>query len=143
MIDQTPHVAIELPADSTAPSSARRAIADAIGKGALPHELVEDARLIVSELATNAVMYGAPPQQLRVWTEPGRIRVEVADASPRSDRFFGPTDSVGGFGLQIVAALASAWGIEFHPDDDGKIVWFEMRPRLPASAGHPRESDPR
>ncbi len=33
--------------------------------------------------------------------------------------------TVGGLGMQFVARLADAWGVEQHPGD-GKTIWFRV-----------------
>lgn len=125
---QGAHVSVRLPGDTTAPAVARDAVASAIGRnGDVPRRVVDDVRLAVSELVSNAVVHGAPPQRVDVWSDPPKIRVEVVDAASTAERFFGPPSNGGGFGLKIVAALASAWGVEFRPDDHYKVVWFEVR----------------
>jgi len=81
--------------------------------------------LLVSELATNALIHGAGDVRVRVLvTEPG-VRVEVLDASaqPPRQRTAGASDE-GGRGIALVDALSSAWGSE--PTDRGKKVWFEL-----------------
>ena len=81
--------------------------------------------LLVSELATNALIHGAGDVRLRVLvTDPG-VRVEVLDGSdrPPTQRSAGDSDE-GGRGITLVDALSSAWGSE--PTDRGKKVWFEL-----------------
>ncbi len=83
----------------------------------------------MSELVSNAVLHGAEPVHLDLWIEPSRLRVEVTDAAWASQTFFQPRlGKVGGFGLELVADVAAAWGVEFRPADHTKTVWFEMQP---------------
>jgi anti-sigma regulatory factor (Ser/Thr protein kinase) len=106
--------------DARAPGKAREAVADFADP-----RLVTNAALLVSELMTNAVKYGTGPIELRLQApEPGTLRCEVADhgagftpvarARPRTD--------VGGWGLYLVEALASSWGVR----DGSTHVWFEL-----------------
>lgn len=76
-------------------------------------ELVDDVRLVVSELVTNAVRHGVPPVSLDVEADDrdGRRRIVVIcrDAGPWDGSAPSPT---GGRGLQLVRALATDVRIE-------------------------------
>jgi anti-sigma regulatory factor (Ser/Thr protein kinase) len=87
--------------------------------------LVEPARLLVSELVVNAVLHARSEVVLRLSLRDEVLRVEVVDCSdaPLEQRPVDPT-AVSGRGLMIVDALASAWGVDAA--DDGKVVWFEL-----------------
>jgi serine phosphatase RsbU (regulator of sigma subunit)/anti-sigma regulatory factor (Ser/Thr protein kinase) len=87
---------------------------------------IEDAELIVSELVTNAVLHGRTPATLRVRRLPECIRVEVEDAGRDLPVRMRTTDeAMTGRGLDMVAALASAWGVDAG-SNGGKIVWAEI-----------------
>lgn len=77
----------------------------------------------VSELVTNAVEYGEPPIRLRVRQRPSSVVIEVDDDGDVFERAV-----VGRWpgrrGLEMVAALSLAWGIE--PLDKGKRAWCEF-----------------
>lgn len=114
-----------LPADSTAPATARAAIAAA---NVRPHA---DAALIVSELVTNAVRHGLAPVILRLAQSGDRLRIEVANrrrpgvtlgaAAP----FELPAPgAVGRRGLAIIDRLASKWG--WDEDEEMTTVWAEF-----------------
>ena len=81
--------------------------------------------LLVSEVATNALVHGAGDVRVRVLPRDGVVRVEVDDDSPVLPvaRSAGPT-AEGGRGLALVTALSSSWGVV--PRDEGKTVWFEV-----------------
>ena len=87
----------------------------------------DDAALLVTELASNALRHGGPGVDL--WVRPvegGGLRVEMVDGRASSlpvVRSPGP-DAEGGRGLLIVSALARSWGTE--PLSAGKCVWFEL-----------------
>lgn len=96
-------------------------------------QLADDAVLITSELATNAIRHGAGP----VWHtlkvihhECGAdvIRIEVGDHGPgwdgpRTPRPAAP-DDCHGRGLRLVEALSSQWGA--HRIPHGHLVWVEL-----------------
>lgn len=92
--------------------------------------LVEDpnvrclAELLVSELATNALVHARSGFEVRVRHGP-RLRVEVRDESTAGPvlRIHHP-GATGGRGLRLVHALASACGWERR--SHGKVVWFEL-----------------
>nr|WP_225797192.1 ATP-binding protein [Streptomyces aculeolatus] len=85
----------------------------------------ESAVLVVSELVTNAVVHARVPTgreiQTRFVRQDGAVRIEVHDASgvwpvPRVP------DESGGYGLLLVQALASRWGV-VERERVGKAVW--------------------
>ena len=86
----------------------------------------EDAALLVTELATNALRHGGPGVDLWVRPVDAGLRVEIvdgrSDALPRVRR--PDADAEGGRGLLIVQALARAWGTDRLTA--GKCVWFEL-----------------
>ncbi|WTW95272.1 SpoIIE family protein phosphatase [Streptomycetaceae bacterium NBC_01309] len=87
--------------------------------------LVDIAELLVSELVTNALRYGAGPIRLRLLR--GRnLLCEVADAVPSLPRLREARDTdEGGRGMQLVTTLAERWGS--RRAGHGKIVWFELQ----------------
>lgn len=81
--------------------------------------------LLVSEVATNALVHGTGEVQVRVCGEGPLLRVEVADDSPTVPvKQAARPDAEGGRGMALVDALADVWGIDARPD--GKTVWFEL-----------------
>ncbi|MBV9416557.1 MAG: MEDS domain-containing protein [Solirubrobacterales bacterium] len=86
---------------------------------------VDDAQLVVSELATNSVVHAGTPFSVSVRCDGTAIRIAVHDRSPREPivRAAGPT-ARSGRGLRLVAAVARNWGVETAPD--GKTVWAEL-----------------
>ncbi|MGW1723442.1 SpoIIE family protein phosphatase [Streptomyces sp. NPDC002306] len=80
--------------------------------------------LILSELATNAVRYGAAPITVRLLYDRTLI-CEVSDASSTSPhlRRAAATDE-GGRGLYLVARFAQRWGTRYTPR--GKVIWTEQ-----------------
>jgi anti-sigma regulatory factor (Ser/Thr protein kinase) len=81
----------------------------------------EDARLLVSELLTNAVVHGAGEQmRLRVSAEDGEYLFEVSDDGPG---FAPPPPARDRRGLVLVDRIATAWGVD---DGPGTHVWFRL-----------------
>ena len=108
-----------------APADARRFVRGALDRcGA--GDVAEAVTLLVSELATNAVVHAGSDFTVAVSARPDAVRVEVGDASPVAPARREPgTAAFGGRGLLLVDAIASAWGTE--PLGDGKVVWAELR----------------
>lgn len=90
--------------------------------------LAGDAALVVSKLATNALLHGSLRDRLvrvRIVPTGSVLRVEVSD--PRGERLPSPRpvgeDDQFGRGLLLVGALADRWGLA--PRAVGKIVYAE------------------
>ena len=117
---------LEMVAETVPASVARirRFAADACRVSA-PRADCDTVSLLVSEVATNALVHGAGQVLVRVVPTEAGVRIEVVDGSPALPR---PRDASmldeGGRGLALVEALSSAWGAE--PSEGGKTVWFEV-----------------
>ncbi|MEU0374376.1 SpoIIE family protein phosphatase [Streptomyces sp. NPDC006283] len=83
------------------------------------------AELVVSELVTNAIRYGASPITLRMIRGEKTLICEVDDATLAAPylRHAKAVDE-GGRGLHICAILAESWGVHYR--EDGKTVWAEL-----------------
>lgn len=80
--------------------------------------------LIVSELVTNAVRYGAPPIQLRLIKD-STLTCEVSDAGGAAPRIrHARTVDEGGRGLFICQEMSHNWGIRYS--GNGKTIWTEQ-----------------
>jgi CheY-like chemotaxis protein/anti-sigma regulatory factor (Ser/Thr protein kinase) len=89
--------------------------------------LLDEASLIVTELATNAVLHADSPYEVRLSRTEGVVRIEVADGdagTPEPQPFSAVAES--GRGIVIVSAIAASWGIDAQPR--GKVTWAELRP---------------
>ncbi|MFF0887596.1 SpoIIE family protein phosphatase [Streptomyces sp. NPDC003456] len=136
-----------LPGSSLAPGAARSLLRAAFAEWAetglpaaahLTERLAADARLVVSELVTNAVVHAGTVVELECRLEgdvpdTAALVVEVRDHHPsRAPRGAGPDPSAEppehGRGLRLVGALSESWGITYRAGS--KTVWA----RLPAAA---------
>jgi anti-sigma regulatory factor (Ser/Thr protein kinase) len=121
----TARMTLELARDDAAPRRARAAL-DGID-GALPPEKLDAARLLVSELVTNAVKYGGDgPVRMHTEVEDGVLRTEVVDEGSGFalvERDTTDLETPGGWGLHLVGELADRWGAY----EGSTHVWFEIR----------------
>lgn len=87
--------------------------------------LCDTVALLVSEVATNALVHGAGEVQVRVSASGRVLRVEVEDGSPRMpERRRAEPLAEGGRGLDLVEQLSVGWGV--YREGAGKVVWFEV-----------------
>lgn len=122
-------VTIQLPPTSEAASIARKFVEDY--RDHLDPEMIEDAKLLVSEIVTNAVLYGRPEITLILQVDPPALGIAVMDAGDGQPVFPDQTpqaDATSGRGLLIVDTVASAWGVRPNSPAPGKTVWFDLIP---------------
>lgn len=120
----------ELPRDRHAPWVARRSLGDWFGT-VLEHDELHTAKLLTSELVTNAVLHGQGQIVLRAQLDDDRVLVEVIDEGQGFEHEVRHRDfeDLHGRGLAIVETESSRWGIH----DGTTHVWFELErpgPRL-------------
>lgn len=101
---------------------ARDHVAELLAARGWSETAIEKARLVISELATNAVLHAQTPFELNCQIE-GTARFEVRDWDPESVPLVRDPDPdhAGGLGLRLVDAIATDWGVETHPEF--KVVW--------------------
>ncbi|WP_128430728.1 SpoIIE family protein phosphatase [Streptomyces cyaneus] len=94
-------------------------------------DIVDDAVVLTSELVTNAVVHAGTSADVLCLRSDEGVRIEVADRYPEreiplqgSPVNMGSPDREGGRGLQLCAALAACWGVEYTPTH--KQVWFQL-----------------
>ncbi|MGR6973121.1 SpoIIE family protein phosphatase [Streptomyces cynarae] len=94
-------------------------------------DIVDDAVVLTSELVTNAVVHAGTAADVLCLRSDDGVRIEVADRYPEREIplqstavDMGSPDREGGRGLQLCAALAGRWGVEYTPTH--KQVWFQL-----------------
>ncbi|GAA3835996.1 SpoIIE family protein phosphatase [Streptomyces chiangmaiensis] len=94
-------------------------------------DIVDDAVVLTSELVTNAVVHAGTAADVLCLRSDDGVRIEVADRYPEREVplqsaavDMGHPDREGGRGLQLCAALAGRWGVEYTPTH--KQVWFQL-----------------
>jgi anti-sigma regulatory factor (Ser/Thr protein kinase) len=115
---------IRLAAEPRSVGRARRFCAATLGGWGVEAELVDTCVLLVSELATNAVLHARTPFVVEISADPV-LRIEVHDLDPRMPqlRDYG-IESASGRGMHLVEALSVSSGAERN--GSGKAVWFEV-----------------
>jgi anti-sigma regulatory factor (Ser/Thr protein kinase) len=92
----------------------------------LPVDVLEDIRLMVSELASNAIEHAMSSFQVTIHRSRQEIRVEVTDSGAGTPAMRSPgPDVVKGRGLQIVNLVSTQWGVQ-QESDSAKTVWFTL-----------------
>jgi anti-sigma regulatory factor (Ser/Thr protein kinase) len=111
------------PAASGSVGAARQFLADCLT--GFDSTQLANAQLMVSELATNAVVHASTVFTVTVTRRATSALVAVHDTGGGLPAVRPPApDAVNGRGLRIVRALSSDWGVDTEPD--GKTVWFEI-----------------
>jgi anti-sigma regulatory factor (Ser/Thr protein kinase) len=120
-------MSVRLTRDPQAAASARRALEPLSSE--LSPSVLEDVRLLVSELVTNSVRHGGEAAEnsveLDVTIARGAVRVEVTDRGRGFDPATParPADATSGWGLVLVERLADRWGVDSKAPTR---VWFEL-----------------
>jgi len=136
-LDGAATLEISLPLDARAPGAAR-VVVECL-RGRLAPGVLEDVRLVVSELVTNSVRHSGAPGgalvELLVELNATVVRVEVADpgASGVVAAHTPDVERGGGFGLNLVTTLAERWAVERVIGSETR-VWAEL-PRAAARVG--------
>lgn len=127
-------LAWQLPVDASCARQARTLLADTLGRLGLERDIVADARLMVSELATNAHLHAAGhgPHELWIHGEAGELLCAVFDGFAEAVLpAYSWTSGDHGRGLGVVAELSGGrWGsmpARSHAGRrPGKAVWFAV-----------------
>ncbi|MFF2522869.1 ATP-binding protein [Streptomyces liangshanensis] len=135
---------VTLPSDAASVPAARRFVADLLTEWGLPGEadLADTVRLIVSELATNAVQHTfgrSPTFTVDVLLERDeRLRVGVTDSHPRWPRRLpAAVQQDNGRGMVIIRSLTAECGgrVSVTPTEEGgKTVWIALPWTVPVQS---------
>jgi DNA-binding NarL/FixJ family response regulator len=117
-------VSLKLPQVRESSSAARRFAADTLATWGCS-DLVETAKLLISELVSNAVLHAGSDVDVSLHLRTDCVRFEVGDhsARPMRRRQAGEEDT-SGRGSELIDMLAHAWGMRGRAD--GKAIWFEL-----------------
>jgi anti-sigma regulatory factor (Ser/Thr protein kinase) len=114
------------PADPSSPARARQLVMAALRRWGLSEQLVDDATLIVSELASNAVRHARSCFSVSLELRGSTLRLAAADATPLGMSTpaweLNPQQL---HGLGVIQEISRCWGVQ--GTRDGKIVWAELR----------------
>jgi anti-sigma regulatory factor (Ser/Thr protein kinase) len=122
-----PRLELSLEPDFEAASRAREALEELDGH--VEDDVLDDMRLLVTELVTNSVRHADArpdePVRLEVTVDHGRVLVAVEDGGngfrPRRRTPNSPDE--GGWGLHLVEQVSDRWGVE---GDARTRVWLEL-----------------
>lgn len=122
----TTEATLDLPHELTSVAAARRFVAQNV-TGWRAEQVLDEAVLVASELATNAITHADSPCRIRLSLTAATLRIDVIDAGSGTPEPQ-PADLTAehGRGLGMVAAVAAAWGMEALPGE-GKLVWAELK----------------
>ncbi len=122
---------IALPAATDSPGRARDQVHEACSEWGIEH-VSDVARLVVSELVTNAVSHAGSDIEVDLSLRGPFLHVRVRDNSPAEPQLRREKETtLGGRGLRLVDLYANAWG--YIRGCGGKVVWATLRAQ-PAAA---------
>ena len=107
----------------TAAAAARRFVSGCLAGSS--DDAVANAELVVSELVTNSILHAGTSLRIGVRQLDRVVRLEVGDQDRHrpEPKQYSPEAGTGR-GLQLIEALAVAWGV--HSGPDGKTVWADV-----------------
>jgi anti-sigma regulatory factor (Ser/Thr protein kinase) len=116
-------------ARDTSPALGRRLLDEF--EGSVPSHRLDDARLLLSEVMTDAIRRTGPDPNgeiaVRISGSSGELLVEVSEPGRGSPR--APADGnrtvASGWGLLLLDRLSDSWGVREEPET-GSLVWFRM-----------------
>jgi len=107
-------------------AASRRFVGDAVTD--LPDELRDAAVLMMSELATTAIVHAASGFEVSIDRSADWLRINVTDMGGGEPELQSPSSTdPHGRGLQIVKKFSDEWGMIDNEDHSGKTVWCAIR----------------
>ncbi len=107
-----------VPFATSAVRAARARITAALSQAHVGGTVIEDARLVVSELLGNALRHARPlpdgTLRVHLVVDDGSVRIGVVDGGSATlpTLLHAPPMSIGGRGLSIVRTLTHDWGVQ-------------------------------
>jgi len=134
-----------LAAEASSAAQARAFVSQHLLDHDMAH-LVDDIKVVVSELATNAMAHARTPFSVILCAFDGTVVLEVSDASRAEPALVAARSlDTSGRGVAIVQALSRDWGV-LPRVSGGKSVWAEFdstgRPRAPLGRKPGRPTHP-
>jgi phosphoserine phosphatase RsbU/P len=117
---------IRFPADRRSPAAAREVVREVLTEAGLT-DLLDEALLLTTEIATNGVVHARTDIDLEVVADRDELTVTVTDFAeglPTRTTPNGVELAEGGRGMLLVDHFATSWGTNHHPS--GKGVWFRL-----------------
>jgi anti-sigma regulatory factor (Ser/Thr protein kinase) len=112
-------------AERDAPGQARRMVVATLRQKGYGDRLVQDAALILTELAANAVLHAGSPFSISVSLEGSMLHIAVSDRSPAAGVLTGSELSPrAGRGLGLIDTISADWGTAAV--SGGKVVWAKL-----------------
>lgn len=116
---------LDLPDELSSVATARRFVREKLQEWGVEAS-VDDAMLVVSELAANALTHAESSYRVRLATTGPALRIEVEDDGSGTPEPKPLTETEEhGRGLHLVGAVAASWGMEAGLAG-GKRVWAEL-----------------
>ena len=117
---------IPLPPHKIASNQARKILEWALQDWGVHGDTADNARVVLSELVTNALTHSLDVFQMALDLRAGRILVEVWDCTDNSPTVTQPNGlAVSGRGMFLVETLSEEWGVR-REKDGGKTVWARI-----------------
>lgn len=164
MASASHHSRLDLNCEPSAVPHARRHARNVLSTWDVPGDVLDDALVVVTELAANAVRHAgegsrapelgsaAPACAMDLRTHDDGLYVAMYDESRRVPVLRMPSDKAeSGRGLHLVDELSGGtWGFLHTASPPGKLVWARLalppswvRPRKDACGGAPHTARPR
>jgi len=114
-------VSAGFPADVESPRAARRFVSDAMRAWGFSREARDEAELVTTELAANAVVHADSAFSVLLHNGSEVLRIAVHDTMPIDPPLLVVRPRRG---LGLVSSFSRAWGVDVTAN--GKTVWAEM-----------------